>query len=55
MMLVMNIVWPITGLYFPIIGIWAYLKLGQNKQGGSMNYDDHEHMEHHDYGKKPFW
>ncbi|WP_279620366.1 hypothetical protein NQ126_016435 [Priestia megaterium] len=29
MMFVMNIVWPITGLYFPVAGIWFYFKLGR--------------------------
>jgi hypothetical protein len=24
-MKIMNVVWPITGLYFPLIGWWIYL------------------------------
>lgn len=28
-MFVMNVVWPITGLYFPVAGIWFYFKLGR--------------------------
>lgn len=39
MMPIMNIVWPLTGLYFPIIGIWAYFKLGRNKNHMKMNMD----------------
>lgn len=42
MMPIMNIVWPLTGLYFPIIGIWTYYKLG--KYPGE---DETSHMEHH--------
>ncbi|MFN2746406.1 MULTISPECIES: DUF4396 domain-containing protein [Bacillus] len=39
---IMNVVWPVTGLYFPIIGFWAYDSLGrQTEQAGN----DH----------KPFW
>ncbi len=28
-MAIMNIVWPITGIYFPLIGWWVYRRLGQ--------------------------
>jgi len=28
-MKVMNIVWPITGIYFGPVGLWAYLKMGR--------------------------
>lgn len=69
MMPIMNIVWPLTGLYFPVAGMWAYYKLGRNTgQMDHMNMDhnnDHEeHMNHHDHGDmehhhnhgdKPFW
>ncbi|MDY0395093.1 DUF4396 domain-containing protein [Virgibacillus halophilus] len=52
MMPIMNIVWPLTGLYFPIIGIAAYYKLGRDTGA------PHEHMEHedmHHHRDKPFW
>lgn len=66
MMPIMNIVWPLTGLYFPVVGIWAYYRLGRNNGGDhsehmnhhgheQMNHDTHEHMEHHGHGNKPFW
>ncbi len=32
-MAVMNIVWPITGLYFGPFGLWAYWALGRPKAG----------------------
>ncbi|MED3971713.1 DUF4396 domain-containing protein [Priestia megaterium] len=59
MMFVMNIVWPITGLYFPIIGVWFYFTLGRKdikKQHHShhSSHDTHENHEHH-HSKKPFW
>ena len=28
-MKVMNIVWPITGIYFGPVGLWGYLKMGR--------------------------
>ena len=28
---IMNIVWPITGLYLPIVGWWLYNKVGRSK------------------------
>lgn len=67
MMPIMNIVWPLTGLYFPIFGIWAYYRLGRNKgqmdmdnmnmeSAMDMNHaDSHSEQEHMDHGKKPFW
>lgn len=41
MMPIMNIVWPLTGLYFPIFGIWAYDRLGKAKK-----QSEHTHIEH---------
>ncbi len=32
-MMVMNIVWPITGLYFGPLGLWAYWALGRPNAG----------------------
>src|SRR5699024_42178 len=62
MMPIMNIVWPLTGLYFPIFGIWAYYGLGRNI-GHMNNHQDHDHMGHqdhkdmhdHEHTNKPFW
>ncbi|HEU5139370.1 MAG TPA: DUF4396 domain-containing protein [Bacillales bacterium] len=53
MMPIMNIVWPLTGLYFPVAGMWAYYKLGRNTK--AHDHTDHDHMEHHNHGDKPFW
>jgi uncharacterized protein DUF4396 len=29
-MKIMNIVWPVTGLYFPVIGLWLYRAMGRS-------------------------
>lgn len=42
-MIIMNIVWPLTGLYFPIIGIIGYYTLGKEKQNNQTQKN------------KPFW
>ena len=28
-MRIMNIVWPVTGLYFPLVGLWFYRRMGR--------------------------
>src|SRR5699024_6893127 len=49
MMPIMNIVWPLTGLYFPIAGIWAYYGLGKSREKMSHKSMQHDkHMDHHD-------
>src|SRR5699024_4023510 len=48
---IMNIVWPLTGLYFPIVGMCTYYKLGRGS--GNMKIDHNSiqagHMGHHDH------
>jgi hypothetical protein len=35
---VMNVVWPVTALYWSVLALWAYLRLGRaNTHGGTMN------------------
>ncbi|SEM86519.1 DUF4396 domain-containing protein [Terribacillus saccharophilus] len=53
-MFVMNIVWPITGLYFPLVGILLYFKLGR-KDAKKHNAHNTEHVEHSHDSNKPFW
>ncbi|WP_408010500.1 DUF4396 domain-containing protein [Pseudalkalibacillus sp. A8] len=56
---IMNIVWPINGLYLGPLGVYAYWKIGRVKQTEhqndsrkkSDNVDDHEKM----HGDKPRW
>ncbi len=42
-MAIMNVVWPITGLYFGPVGLWAYWVMGRPKATEG------------DAPKKPFW
>lgn len=46
MMLIMNIVWPITGLYFPVVGLWFYWKIGRPKA---------KNIKHEKNKDQPFW
>ena len=58
-MRIMNVVWPVTGLYFPVIGWWFYHSLGRPMpmdkpmdmaMGHTGAAPMHMHME-----KQPFW
>lgn len=35
-MAVMNVVWPVTALYFSVLGVWAYFVLGRRKTRAAM-------------------
>ncbi len=35
-MAIMNVVWPVSALYFSLIAVWTYYRVGQNKPGSSM-------------------
>ncbi|SFS74993.1 DUF4396 domain-containing protein [Marininema halotolerans] len=53
---IMNIVWPITGLYLGPIGLWAYWKMGRSEQHVHNHSPSHSHShDHHEHNKKPFW
>ncbi|RLQ94230.1 DUF4396 domain-containing protein [Falsibacillus albus] len=60
-MKIMNIVWPINGLYLGPFGIWAYWVMGRSKNDHSHHHENHEDdsREGHDHesmhGDKPFW
>jgi uncharacterized protein DUF4396 len=48
-MRIMNVVWPVTGLYFPVIGLWLYRSLGRPMAvDASPMYMEHTK-------KQPFW
>jgi hypothetical protein len=52
-MTIMNVVWPISGLYFGPIGIWAYWHFGRRRQGMP---DKSKQAKSQPAGKKkPFW
>ncbi|WP_299259979.1 DUF4396 domain-containing protein [uncultured Kushneria sp.] len=68
-MAIMNVTWPITGLYMPVLGWWVYQKMGRaapahadhdsHKGHGtseSHQHGGHEHQgRHHHHGDKPKW
>ncbi|MGI4826987.1 MAG: DUF4396 domain-containing protein, partial [Janthinobacterium lividum] len=33
---IMNVVWPVTALYFSVFGLWAYFKFGTRKTAAAM-------------------
>lgn len=50
-MAIMNLVWPITALYFGPIGLWAYWTMGRTKaEGGGGERASHEHEHQHQHG-----
>lgn len=49
MMPIMNLVWPLIGLFFPIAGIWAYYGLGRARPRTEPE------MGHGGHDDKPFW
>lgn len=44
-MRIMNIVWPITGLYFPVVGFWFYRAMGRPMAADSAPMR----------GERPYW
>lgn len=58
-MMIMNIVWPMMGLYFPLFGIWFYYRIGRMKTNMDthmpMDMEMDEGFEHTSNKKKPFW
>ncbi|ABE60062.1 DUF4396 domain-containing protein [Chromohalobacter israelensis] len=62
-MAIMNVTWPVTGLYMPIMGWWAYAKMGRAapSQTGQTHAHDVSHGQEtthghtHRHGDKPKW
>lgn len=48
MMPIMNVVWPLIGLFFPIVALWAYFGLGREPSASKKDADDSGR-------EKPFW
>jgi hypothetical protein len=40
-MAIMNVVWPISALYFSVFAVWAYLRWGVTKTGKAMHEGQH--------------
>lgn len=54
---VMNVTWPVSGLYLPVIGWWIYRRLGHVEHHGQAHdhHHGHQHGHGHSHGDKPFW
>jgi hypothetical protein len=46
-MAIMNVVWPISALYFSVFAVWAYLKWGRRKTKQAMSKMKQEHHGKH--------
>lgn len=51
---IMNVTWPLTGLYFGPVAGWLYLALGRAGPDNSHHHHEHHHMAHHDRGPVSF-
>ena len=54
-MWIMNLVWPITALYFTVFGLWAYFALGRKDTHGAVLAMDHTSMAHNSERTNPTW
>src|ERR1700733_6184805 len=58
-MWIMNLVWPITALYFSIFALWAYFRIGKPTTSDAMPKMSHMNMEHaagpHAPTRDPTW
>ncbi len=53
-MWIMNLVWPITALYFGPIALWAYFRWAPSGAKGAMMHSGMPGHEHH-ATERPFW
>jgi len=45
-MWIMNVVWPVTALYFSIFGLWGYFRAGRKMtKAATVGRREHEHMQ----------
>jgi hypothetical protein len=56
-MWIMNIVWPVTALYFGVVGVWAYYKIGlPMRKGTQSETDGGQHTQNMEQARKnPTW
>lgn len=50
-MAVMNVVWPVTALYFSVFGLWAYFSIGRRKTRAAMQHAESQNSGHNGRGK----
>lgn len=46
-MSIMNVTWPITGLYMPLVGWWAYARMGRAAPREHAGHQGHAGDDHH--------
>jgi putative flippase GtrA len=54
-MWIMNLVWPITALYFSIFAVWAYFRIGRRPHHEAMSNMAHASMQHTAEHPDPTW
>ena len=54
-MWVMNLVWPITALYFSVFALWGYFRLGRPMARDAAGQMSHMKMEHTGEQRDPTW
>ena len=54
-MWIMNLVWPITALYFSVFALWGYYRIGRSLSRDAMGKMPHMNMEHAPERVDPTW
>jgi Domain of unknown function (DUF4396) len=54
-MFIMNLVWPITALYFSVFALWVYFRIGKPMGRDEMGKMSHMNMEHAADQHDPTW
>ena len=56
-MAIMNVVWPVSALYFSLIAVWAYYRVDQNKSGSAMHRQRAQtgHESHGEHSEPSAW
>ena len=54
-MFIMNLVWPITALYFSVFALWVYFRIGRPMGRDAMGKMPHMNMEHAAEQHDPTW
>src|SRR5258708_29990532 len=56
-MWIMNIVWPVTALYFSVVAVWAYYRIGRAMSKGTQSETDGgQHTRNMEQARKnPTW
>lgn len=50
---IMNVVWPVSGLYFSVFAVWAYYTLGRRKTKAAMQKQEHHSSGEQDHASQP--